>query len=158
MKAGNLVSSSHGIVAAELGTRAHRLGCGEQHTADGGCGPIVVIDRHEQARSYLVGCLEEATDGTKVVAFASGLQWLQVAEGYPQPKVVLICDSSRDNPEREIIEDLSLLADLTDAPVIALPIVARDGPALVKRSTSQKAEKQGDAALACGVGQTERAR
>ncbi len=148
MKTGNIVSSSHGTVAAELGTRAHRLGCGEQHTADGGCGPIVVIDRYEPARSYLVGCLEEATDGAKVVAFASALQWLQVAKGYPQPKVVLICNSGRDNLEGEITEDLSLLADLADAPVIALPIAARDGPALVKRSTSQKTERQGDEALA----------
>ena len=57
---------------------------------DGGCGPIVVIDRCEPARSYLVRCLEEATDGAKVVAFASALQWLQVAKGYPQPKAVLI--------------------------------------------------------------------
>ena len=147
MNSGNLVSSGCGTVAAELDTIAHRPGCGGQHTADGDCGPIVVIDPCEPARSYLVRCLEEATDGAEVVAFPSALQWLQVAKGYSQPKVVLICNAGRGNPEGEITEELSLLADLADVPVIAVPTAAGEGPAFVKRSTLQTAERQGDEAL-----------
>jgi hypothetical protein len=117
----NNTSPGRGTGVADLGAGAHWMGCRGQRTTDGGCGPIVVIDRCEAAQSYLARCLEEATGGANVVAFANAAQWLQVAHGYLRPKVILICNSGHEDFEGQIARDLSLLASLTDVPVIAVP-------------------------------------
>lgn len=157
MKTRNLVSSNCGAAAGERDAGPHRSGCGKRRAADGQGGPIVVIDRCEPARSYLVRCLQEATRGGQVVAFASLRQWLQVAQSYPRAKVILICDFSHDDPDGGIAEQLSLSARV---PVIAVPntdtptaltewpcrssqIATRDSIAFVRRSTTREAEKQG---------------
>jgi hypothetical protein len=81
----------------------------------------VVIDRCAAARSYLVDCLEEATDGATIVAFASASHWLRVAHGYPRPKVVLVFNSGYQHAEGKIENDRSLLANRADVPVISVP-------------------------------------
>jgi hypothetical protein len=156
VKTRNLVSSDRGATASERDASLHQSGCGKPHAADGDGGPIVVIDRCEPARSYLVRCLQEATSGGQVVAFASLRQWLQVARGYPRAKVILICDSSHDGPDGCFTEPLPLP---TRIPVIAVPntgvptvltgwpcrssqIAARDGIAFARRSTTQEAGEQ----------------
>lgn len=81
----------------------------------------MVIDRCPAARNYLIDCLEEATDGATIVAFASASQWLRVAQGYPRPKVVLIFNSGYQNAQGAIENDRSLLANRADVPVISVP-------------------------------------
>ena len=129
MKAGNLVSLSRGT-AAECGTGADRLGCVRQSAADRDGGPIVVvIDRCEPARSYLVRCLQEVTDGVNIVAFATVRQWFQVAQGYKRPKAILICNSNHDDPGGEITEDLSPRENFADVPVFLVPNTDMTAPA-----------------------------
>ncbi|TPQ31024.1 hypothetical protein C2U70_25380 [Bradyrhizobium guangdongense] len=80
-----------------------------------------MIDRCKSTRSYLVKCLEEATDGAEVIAFPSASKWLEAAQDHERPKVVLVCNSGHDGRDGPIVEDLSLLSDLTDVRVIVLP-------------------------------------
>jgi hypothetical protein len=118
----NRASPERGNAASEHGRSMCRPGSARPHRADD-CGPIVVIDRCAAARSYLVDCLEEATSGANIVAFASASQWLEVAQGYPRPKVVLIFNSGYRNPKERIESDRSLLANRVNGPVIAVPNV-----------------------------------
>ena len=94
---------------------------GGQRLADEPRGVIVLIDRCEPTRSYLVRCLKDATDGAHVIAFASATEWLQAAGYRPRPSVVPLCNSGCENPESEIEADLLQLANLVDVPVIAIP-------------------------------------
>jgi hypothetical protein len=140
-------SPGRGITVADLGAGADWTDCHGQRTTDRGCGPIVVIDRCEAARSYLARCLEEATDGANVIAFANAAQWLQVARGFSRPKVILICNSGDEDAEGQITRDQSLLANLTDVPAIAVPaadarIATFDGPASGQVLNRQRAENK----------------
>ncbi len=154
MKIRNFVFSNRGAAASERDASPHRPGCWRQRAADGDGGPIVVIDRCEQAGSYLVRCLQEATRGEQVIAFANLRQWLEVAQSYPRAKVILICDASHDDPDGRITEQLSLSARI---PVIAVPntgaptvlterpcrssqIAARDGIAFAQKAGEQEKE------------------
>ena len=121
MKAETAAAQGRGNTSVERRPRVRRPGPATRHRANEYCGPIVVIDRCPAARSYLVDCLEEATDGATIVAFASASQWLRVARGYPRPKVVLIFNSGYQNAEGAIENDRSLLATRADTPVIAVP-------------------------------------
>jgi len=150
------MSLGDGTAVAELCDRAGRSGWSGQPIG-GRRGPIVVIDRCEPARSYLVRCLEEATDGAHVIAFASAAHWLQVATDCPRPRVVLFCNSGREDPDSEIENELSLVANLVDVPVIAVPgavvaahyhapgsqVATSDGPASCEMLNSAEREGQG---------------
>ena len=120
-KTGKLVASDAGIAAAERGAGAHRSGYARQYTADRGGGPIVVIDRCEPARSYLVRCLQEVTDGANIVAFANVTQWFQAAQGYKRPKVILICNSDHEDQGDGIAHEPSPHENFTDVPVFLVP-------------------------------------
>jgi len=92
-----------------------------RRVADDSRGAIVLIDRCEPARSYLVRCLEDATNGIPVIAFASVTEWFQATGYRPQPRVILLCNSGCEKSESEIEADLLQLANLVDVPVIAIP-------------------------------------
>ena len=129
MKTGNLVAPDAGIAATERGAGAQRLGSDRQYIADRGGGPIVVIDRCEPARSYLVRCLQEVADDANIVAFANVNQWFQVAPRYKRPKVILICTSDHDDPGGEITQDLPPRETFADVPVFLVPNTDETGSA-----------------------------
>jgi len=119
VKTGNLVAPDAGIASAKREAGAHREGSVRQYIADRGGGPIVVIDRCEPARSYLVRCLQEVTGGTNIVAFANVHQWFQVAEGYRRPKIILICNADRE--DEGDTHEFSSSENFADVPVFLVP-------------------------------------
>ena len=121
MKTGNLVIADAQTAAVGHRAATHRSGCARQYAAGRGGGPIVVIDRCEPARRYLVRCLQEVTDGTNIIAFESVFQWFQVAQEYRRPKVILICNSDHEDVGGGIAHDLSPRENLADVPVFLVP-------------------------------------